>query len=291
MYNISMYTSRRRNTLILRILLGLLWGVLCLFSNNIHADCDSTSGTHYPTIMPPNYQGSAHYDTFDCAVNGSKQLTLEEINERSDLMPPKLTNRFYIRIGANAAAEGISGANNQEINISTNNQQGNLSNTRNKVASNNFEMAFGYVWKDFAFDLEWLASKSVDFNTNVININPSFAVSSNVKGDALLGNIYWIFNDMYNVKLYADFIVGWSQNTSTTFINGGGENTFKRNHFAFGLGIGARFNIWSKLFADINGRYIYLGTARLVSTNGAEHCWIKVNRTWIGAAVCLLWVI
>lgn len=265
--------------------------IFCLVSNNLFADCDSISGTHYPTINQPNYQGSAHTDNFDCAVSGKKQLTIDEVRERAGYLPPKLSNRFYFRIGGNIAAEGLTSASIEGVNNTSTLATGSLLNTSNKVASNNFEMAFGYVWKEFAVDLEWLASKSVDLDTPVIDITPTFTLNSNVKGDALLGNIYWIFHDMYNVKLYGDFIIGLSKNDSTSYINSGDVTAVKRTHWAFGLAVGARFNIVSKLYADIRAKGIYLGTARLQATDGSNYAYVKIQRNWLGASVCLLWLI
>ncbi len=263
---------------------------VCLLANNVYADCDSTAKAHYPTITPPNYQGSARTDSYDCAVSGSKQLTLEQINERAGLMPQKLTGRFYYRLGFNAAAQGITSANNLEVNNTSTLQTGYLLNSGNKEASNNFEMAFGYLWDEFAVDLEWLTSQSVSYSTPVYGVTPTFNFYSNVKGDALLLNLYWIFNNMYNVSLYGDFIIGYSDNTSTSYIAGGESSTTKRNHWAFGAALGGRFNIISRLFADVKGRYIYLGTTTMTATSGVNNAYIKANRTWLGASVCLMWL-
>lgn len=265
---------------------------VCLLANNVHAaaDCDSTAKSHYPTITPPNYQGSAHYDSFDCAVNGTKQLTLEQINDRSGLVPEKLSGRFYYRLGMNAAAQGLTSVSNLEVNNTVTMQTGFLQNTNNKEASNNFEMALGYLWEDFAVDLEWLASQSISFSTAVNGVTPPFNFYSSVKGDAMLLNMYWIFNNMYNVSLYGDFIIGYSDNTSTSYIAGGESTSTKWKHWAFGAGFGGRFNIVSRLFADVKGRYIFLGTTRLIATDGNSNAYMKANRTWLGASVCLMWL-
>lgn len=277
-------------TAIYKALIVSTFATICLLANKVHADCDSTANAHYPTITPPNYQGNARTDSFDCAVNGSKQLTLEQINDRSDLMPQSLNDRFYYRIGFNAAAQGITSVSNLEVNNTSTNQTGILQNTSNKESTNNFEMALGYVWKDFAVDLEWLAASSVSYDTTIYGITPNFNVSSTVKGDALLLNLYWIFNNMYNVNLYGDFIIGYSDNTSTTSINTSDGSTTKWKHWAFGAGLGGRFNIVSRLFADVKARYIFLGTTRLIASSGDYNVYLKANRTWIGASVCLLWL-
>ncbi len=259
-------------------------------TNNAIAVCDSTADMRYPSVTPPNYEGNSRTDTFDCAVNGSKQLTLEQINDRKELMPQRLTDRFYFRLGANAAAQELGSVSNQEPNNLSTNSTGILQNTKNKQASNNFEMAIGYLWSQFAIDLEWLSSSSISYNTEVVGVNPNFSFSSNVNGDAFLLNLYWIFNDMYNVQLYGDFIIGYSDNTSTNHINSENEASTKWNHWAFGAGFGGRFNIISRLYADVKGRYIYLGTTRLVASDGTNNAYLKANRTWIGASACLLWL-
>lgn len=264
--------------------------VVCFYANNICADCDSTSDLHYPTIKSSNYQGSARTNSFECAVNGSKELSSEAMNDRAALIPPKLSNRFYLRLGANAAAEGISGVKIVGVNNTTTNVTGTLQNTKNKIAANNFEMAFGYTWSEFAIDFEWLALSSVSYSSTISNVTPTFTINSNVKGDALLLNLYWIFKNMYNMNLYGDFIIGYSDNTSSSYIGSGSTTGNKRSHWAFGGGVGTRFNIVSKLYVDLNGRYIYLGTARLTATEGANYADLKAKRTWLGAGACLLWL-
>lgn len=263
--------------------------VVCLLTNNVYADCDSTATLHYPTINPTNYEGNAQTDTFDCAVKGNKSLTIEQINERAGYLPENLNNRFYFRIGFNAAAEGIRNVSNVLPNNTSTSAMGTLQNTSVKVADNNFEVALGYTWSEFAVDIEWLALKSINYSSAMYNITPSFTVDSNIKGDALLLNMYWVFKDLYNVKLYGDFIVGWSNNSSTTSV-GGPFMKFAKYHVALGLGVGGRFNLVSRLFVDLSGRYIYLGTSRLVANSGVNYVWLKAQRTWMGAAACLLWL-
>jgi len=271
---------------------------VCLLSSNVFADCDSTANTHYPGVVPPNYYGGSQTDSFSCAINGSKNLTMEQINERADLIPPSLNNRFYVMLGGNAAAEGIVSAKNSSsdtngtvVNDFATGQAGTLSSTQNKVASNNFELAVGYTWKEFALDLEWLAVKSIPFNSSIIGITSPFSFTSNIKGDALLFNGYWFFNDMYNAKLYGVFSLGYSHNQSTTQIGSGPVNVLNRYYGAGGLGIGARFNVVSSLYADIVGRYIYLGPVRMEATNVNSYIYIKATRTWLGASFRLLWLI
>lgn len=263
---------------------------MCVYSHQIYAECDATTNMHYPTIKSPNYQGSAHTGSFDCAINGSKELTTDEMQNRADLIPPKLSNRFYLRLGGNAAATGISGAQISGVSNTTTNVTGYLQNTKNSVADNNFEIAFGYTWSDFAIDLEWLALKSISYSSGVSGVTPTFTFNSNIKGDALLLNLYWIFQNLYNINLYGDFIVGYTKSTTNSYINSGSITGKDNNRAAYGLGIGGRFNIISKLYVDLNGRYLYLGKMRMTATDGDNYAYIKAKRTWLGAGVCLLWL-
>ncbi len=257
----------------------------------VAADCDSTAGLHFPTVTGPNYTGTAHTDSFDCAVSGTKQLSMEEMRARQDLIPPNLNNRFYIRLGGNAAAEGLTSLRTGTPDKSTSPAVGTVSVTNSKTASNNFELAFGYTWNEFAIDLEWLALKSVQVTANINGVTPTFSFTSTVKGDVLVGNLYWIFNDMYNVKMYGVLCGGYSHNKSTNTITGGQPYTMNRYYLAYGGGVGARFNVISKAYADISARYILLGAVRLSATNGAEYFYVKGSRTWIGASVRILWLI
>lgn len=271
-----------------------VFALLCLFSNNVMADCDSTAGTHFPGVVPPNYEGNSATDSFNCAIHGTKQLTLEQVNERNSLIPISLSNRFYIMLGGNIAAEGITNAKNETTHVPYNNystlQVGTLSNKKIKVASNNFEIGFGYVWKDFAFDIEWLALKSVTFTSAENNVTPTFTFTSKLTGDTLLTNTYWFFNDMYNIKIYAVFSVGIIHNQSLTQIGSGPITRMNRYFPDGGLGIGARFNLVSKLFADVAGRFLVLGAVRMSANNGVESVYVDAYRTWLGASVRLLWL-
>lgn len=284
------------------ILIAAALGSVGLFSNIAGAacdpapsgqsTCDSTNDLHYPSKLPPNHYGNSQTDSFNCAINGSRQLTMDQVSERNEMIPRSLNNRFYVRLGGNAAAEGILNAKNvAEANNTTTLAVGTLTNEQVKTASNNFEIAFGYTWKDFALDLEWLAVNSIDFNSSMINIAPSFSFSSTLKGDVLLTNWNWTFKDMYNAKLYGIFSLGMSHNKTITSIESGASTPMNRYYPAGGIGIGARFNIVSNLFADVAGRALYLGKVRISATNGSNFVDIDGVRTWLGASFRLMWLI
>jgi hypothetical protein len=265
--------------------------LLCLASNQLIAKCDPSIGKDFPGVEPPNYYGNAQTDSFRCAVNGSTELSSLQQSERNELIPEKLINRFYISFGVNAASEGIQGVQNESI-FDTIAQQGTVSNKTVKTASNNIELAVGYAWKDFAIDLEWLGLKSISYNGSLVNIVPVIPYSTSVKGDALLLNLYWTFQNLYNFKFYALGCGGIGSNHSTSSIFGATPNVIKKISPAFGGGIGAQFNIISKLFADMSAKFIYLGRIKYEAANGTgRYITLRASRTWTGVSVRLIWLI
>src|SRR5690242_8111754 len=118
--------------------------IICLLSNNLWAECEPTIPHHFPSQTPDNYYGNSRTDTFNCAVSGTNSLTKAQIDERADLLPESVYNRFYVRLGGNFAAEGVTGAGivNDASNVTIAGAQ--IQTTQVKTASNNIEFAFGY---------------------------------------------------------------------------------------------------------------------------------------------------
>ncbi len=271
-----------------RFLLVPLCAALCLGSNKVlAAECDSAKGLAYPTVTGSDYYGSGQTDSFRCSMTGSTDLTPEQMRERADLAPPSLDYRWYFRLGGNAAAQGLS-----VKNVSTGSSASDytLGDDTVKNASNNFELGLGYVWTDFAVDVEWLAVQSISYTSSVVGLLPNYTVNSRVSGDAILLNLYYFFQDLYNVKLYGIADVGFTQNRSNTTLTGGNaDSNFILNKYSvsYGLGFGGRFNIVSKLYADMAARYLFLGDAKMQTNVGLI---LKAKRTWLGASFRLLWL-
>jgi opacity protein-like surface antigen len=264
----------------------------CVMASEVlHADCDPSVAKNFPTTTAPNFYGNGQTDSFRCAINGSTDLSSLEQRDRNDLLPVKLSNRFYIMLGGNAASEGITSVKNDSI-YDPSISEATLTSTETKTASNNIELAFGYSWTDFAIDLEWLAVKSVSYNASLTGVTPNHPYSTSVKGDATLFNLYWIFDDRYNFKLYAQMCLGMSSNKSTTTLDSGTATVTSRLSPAYGIGVGVRFNVVSKLFADMAGRYILLGKVKYQAANGTGNFMIlKATRTWLGISARLIWMI
>lgn len=261
-----------------------------LLSTQLFAKCEPSVAKDYPGEVPANYFGNSQTDSFRCAITGATELSADQLREQDDLIPPKLTDRWYVLVGANAAAEGIARATNNSI-YDTVAQAGVLSSTQVKTASNNAQLAFGYAWTDWAVDVMWLSSKSVTFNASLQQISPVIPFSSNVSGDALLLDVYWIFVNRYNFNLYGLLAAGLSYNRTTTNIDNGSATVCKRYSPAYGLGVGGRFNLVSKLFADMNARYMLLGRNTMQASNSAgRFIIIKSYRTWAGLTASLMWM-
>lgn len=265
--------------------------ILCLLSNNLYAQCEPSVGAHFPSETPPNYYGNSRTDTFNCAVTGTNELTSAQLSERAELLPESLDDRFYIRLGGNFAAEGITSAKTSGTDPTTMNAT--IKDQDVKTASNNVELGFGYIWKDFAFDIEWLGLKSVDYSSTLENITPNMTFNTTVSGDALLFNLYWIFKDIYNIQFYGLICGGVTKNKSTSVLAGGEPISLNKNGISYGAGVGGRFNIISKLYADMALRYILLGKVKYLARNPAENISmeLKANRTWLGVSVRIVWLI
>lgn len=273
--------------------LVLFVGMLAsIAAGGLYAECAPSIAKDYPGAVPPNYYGNSQTDSFKCAIGGANDLSLSQLHDRNELIPVKLSNRYYIMFGGNAASEAIQQVKN-ESKYDTVLQGATISSTQAKTASNNIELGVGYSWSDFAIDLEWLASKSITYSGYFQQISPTIPYTSNTKGDALILDVYWFFNDQYNFKMYGLLCGGVSSNKTTATLGTSGSPTItKRISPSYGLGFGARFNIISKLFADMAARYIILGRVTINASNGTGNDMIlKAYRTWLGVSARLIWMI
>jgi opacity protein-like surface antigen len=262
----------------------------CIFANPVFARCDPTIAKDYPGAVPPNYYGNSQTDSFRCAVSGSTDLTSMQASERAELIPEKLSNRYYLMLGGNAASEGIERIKNNSIYDATLNGAS-VSSTSIKTASNNIEFGFGYEWKEFALDLEWIGVKSMTYNGTLLDITPILPYSTSLKGDAWMFNLSWFFSDQYNFKMYGLMCLGLSKNKTTATLNGGSPTVTNKWSPAYGIGFGARFNVISRLFADMVARYMILGRVKYAASNGGNYMILKGYRTWLGVSARLIWMI
>lgn len=267
--------------------------LVSLLPGQVIAKCDPSIAQHYPTNTPVNNYGNGQTDSFRCAATGSTDLTSLQQSERSDLIPESLYNRWYIMLGVNAGSTGVVNVSNKSI-YDTQIENGVLNTTETHDASNNVEIAFGYAWKDFALDVEWLAVESLNYTGQITQISPlaNIAYNTTLKGDALLMNLYWIFKDLYNFKFYGTMAAGVTSNKTTSTMGGGSATVVKKISPSLGLGFGARFNLVSSLYADMAARYIVLGRVKYSASNGTGNSMIlKGYRTWAGVSARLLWMI
>lgn len=264
--------------------------LLCLVSNSLFAACEPSVSSHFPSKTPANSYGNSRTDRFNCAVTGTNDLSEAQLRERANLLPESLSDRWYIRLGGNAAAEGVTGTKTGGNDPQTANA---IVKTKDeKTASNNIELGFGYVWKDFAIDLEWLGLKSVAYGSTLENITPTLDFTTTVKGDSLLANVYWIAQDIYSVQLYGLMAVGFTSNKSTTVLSGGDPVALSKYSLSFGAGVGGRFNIIAKLYGDMAFRYLMLGRVKYVgrTPSGGTSMELKSTRDWLGVSFRVLWL-
>ncbi len=251
----------------------------------VGAACDSMKGVHYPTNQQANYYGAASTEEFYCAVTGIDDVSAEQLQELTEYLPPKLSDRFYVLLGGNVASEGIYKVKNVSDPDSIYVDAEIVTQTA-KTGSNNFEVGFGYTWTDFAIDVEYLPYKSIQYSTTFTGVTGAPTVSSTVSGYNILANVYWIFNDMYNVKLYGVIPVGLNNIKSVTTAN---SATFTLSKYSaiYGLGIGGRFNVVSSVYADMVARYMLMGNIRMQTNTGIV---LKSQLSWFGVSLRLLWL-
>lgn len=253
--------------------------------------CIEEVGGHFPSKTPPNYFGNSRSGTFNCAVTGADDLSMSELKERAKYLPESLDYRWYVRLGGNVGAGGVMSVKNVTGESTTSTST--ISSTEEKNASNSYEVGFGYIWTDYALDIEWMGLNNVGYDATFTDTTPNLSFTTNVTGDAILINAYWIFKDLYNVKLYGLLCTGASFNKSYASLAGGPSTSLNRIGLAFGLGFGGRFNIISKIYADMAVRYITLGRVKYLAANaaGTQSMILKGLRTWFGVDFRLLWMI
>lgn len=285
------YNVHMNKILRLRSIYLLFVGIMTiLLATNSYAKCDPSIAPNYPTDTPPNFYGNGQTDSFRCAITGSTDVSTLEQMRRDDLIPTKLSDRWYVMLGGNAASEGVTSVKNDSI-YDPVLSGGTVSSGEATTASNNIELAFGYAWSEFAVDLEWLAIKSIAYNGSILNTGVTANYSTTLKGDSTLLNIYWLFSDQYNFKMYATMCLGLTSNKTTASLNNSASSTVNKWSPSYGIGVGARFNIISKLFADMAVRYIFLGKAKYEAASGARYLILRASRTWAGVSARLLWMI
>jgi hypothetical protein len=238
--------------------------------------CADSVAKYYPGKQHPNHYGNAATDSFRCAMSGSTQLTAEQIKIRKSLIPDSHDFRFYARVGLNAAA-----------------QQLRFPGAKVSQASNQFDAAFGYRWNKTSVELEWLNLGSINYTSLQVKVGPAHTlatVSGKVKGHALFLGANYEFYKFYNYSPYVNIAIGVTNNNTSFNFNSNQVLSSERYTLSGGLSLGMKFNIYSRFYADVTVRGLFLGNVKYDAKDVVADAKVKVTRIWLGASLRLIWL-
>lgn len=229
-------------------------------------------------LIDPRY-GNGQSKSFMSAIYGnSADVTEDELQEIERSIPPRITQRFFIRAGANKGSSIISKMTNTAVETATKHA---------KIANGNFkssaklgaELALGYRWDRISTELEVLITENIKFTKNPLFSNQPGKLDSIVKAQASFLNVYYDFLDLMPFRAFLGIGVGAGINrTNSNFSNAspistGINFTRRRIAAAYNLVIGGKINLASRLF--INGAFRYtnfagFGNIKTISTSNVE---------------------
>ena len=238
--------------------------------------CADSVVKNYPGKQRPDYYGNSSIDSFRCAMSGSTQLTPEQMKLRKDLIPDSHNFRLYGRVGLNAAAQQIR-----------------FKGGKTTQSSNQFDAAIGYRWKNTSAELEWLNLSSITYSNLQIKLgNPLIIgqVSGKIKGQAIFLGLNYELYKFYNYTPYLNLAIGLTSNDAILTLNAGPQQILSKYLLAGGLGLGVKFNIYSRCYADVIVRGLYLGQTKYNGSALQTGLTIKAKRIWLGASLRLIWL-
>jgi len=244
---------------------------------------DSYAKTHN---IDPKYGKGQTRSFMNAMYERSPDISETELQEIAKSIPPRITERFFIRLGANWGRSILSQVKNTSVHLKIKDA---------KVATSNYtspsklgaELAFGYRLDRLSVELEAIAVEYFKFNVNPLFNNQPGKLDSIVKAQGGFLNVYYDILDFMPVRAFLGVGLGTGINsTNSNFSNAPpistGVNFTSRNIAgAYNLVAGAKINIASRVF--INGAVRYtnfagFGNIKAVSSKNVE--WLDENRNW-----------
>ncbi len=251
--------------------------------------CKDSVFDYYPGRIPPDYYGNSRTNSFNCALHGSAELTPEQQRERNKLIPKSHNYSVYIRGGINAAAQVLRGIKNKTKTAGTTFDK-KVNETEARKASNSFDIALGYKWQDVSLEIEWLNLDSFNYNSYLLATDPVLRFQSKVKGHAIMLGANFEYYKLGIMYPYIGLNLGIVQNESLFSFNGSANKIKRKFGPAVGIGFGAKFNIYSNLYADAVLRLIYLDKVVFDSIDTSPLLKLEAQRFWAGASIRLMWL-
>lgn len=211
--------------------------------------------------------GNAQIPCFNRAMNGGRPLTPEEEALLLGNLPLKETGHYYGRISGNTGTLVLDRVTNRSSTGFV------LTSTRARLNQVGLELALGYFYdKSSRLELEYLVNRNLVFTTTVTPLfDPGLGnFTATISTNTFLFNGYWDFK-VGNYDRFRPFLtvgIGPSFNsvrTTGTSVTLGGTTFSLANRsrqgvsFAFAVGLGFRFNVFTRWNIVASLRYINLG--------------------------------
>lgn len=234
--------------------------------------------------IDPKYGNGQSRSFMNAMYELSPDITETELQEIAKSIPPRITKRFFIRLGANWGRSMLSQVKNTSVQLKIKDANVATSNytSPSKLGS---ELAFGYRLDRLSVELEAIAIEYFKFNINPLFNNQPGKLDSIVKAQGGFLNVYYDILDFMPVRAFLGVGLGAGINrTNSNFANAPpistGINFTRRNIAgAYNLVAGVKVNIASRVF--INGVVRYtnfagFGNIKSISSNNVE--WQDENR-------------
>ena len=249
--------------------------ITCLLSATATMADLSVDTKNWPKQAPDSdydmrdYYGNAKNAGFNRAItaDGSEPLTtVDEKTVTTVLKSNQEFERWYLRVGMYKGVNRLTGIKD----ISPDPSGGVLSAVKASADLTGAQLALGYMYADFRWDIEYIAGITSKYDqTALFTLASGFGfpnITSTVSAQHLLGNFYYDFDQLFIFKPFVGATLGYGANrTTTTFSNSGalatdGVGTRTTLGLDYGLQFGSKFKLYkTRFFASTSYRYLVLG--------------------------------
>ena len=237
--------------------------VLIFFLPVAHADF-SILGSKWPDDIPDVYKETVE-EQQEQYLGRLSTVEHEKIPRRwTDFMRGELVDElghYYFKVAGNFAqikVDKIKNLSSGVFGTST------LSTETLQHDQTGLEAGYGYSWSWLRIDLEYLFNKSTDFERSPLfaEASRSEILISHVKTEALLGNIYYDFREMYLLKPYLGIGGGIAFARTATILNNSsvdGTRKKRKLSLAWAASGGLRLRFWTRFMLNAGYRYARIG--------------------------------
>lgn len=214
----------------------------------------------YNQKLDPKYGNGQSSQFIDAMYGSSTDISDAELQEIERSIPPKITDRYFLRLGVTRSSSNISSVTN--ISEQPLMMAAKVASISQKTSSKyGMELAFGYRLDKLSMEMEALAIENVKFNKKPLFSNQPGTLNSTVKAQAILANVYYDFINLKFIHAFVGAGVGASINrTNANFSDAPpiskGVNFPKRTIAGtLNLVLGFKLNIVPQLFINGSCRY------------------------------------